>query len=255
MTIDTTNRPRFPTAEEREMIAEMYRGGMGAPEIGRRIQRSERTVYQALRDRVVADPAFPFPRAPGEHLREPREVVDRVLAMVAAGKSDADIGAAVGKSVHAVSAMICRLRRRGENVPARERKPPAPRPRATDRPSVRPAPPTNVPPLPERAEQLRMMEAFIAAGRGVRFERRPVDFAAPMEGLRRVSTAAEAVEHMTRAGYRVRRKRVKKQFRYRIEGSADARWMLAHEFVGEVRDIARRGAFVTVPVQPEQRAA
>lgn len=65
--------------------------------------------------------------------REAREVVDVMLAMVGAGASDAEIGKAVGKSSEAVSAMLCRLRRRGENVPVRAPKPPPIRRRVAPR--------------------------------------------------------------------------------------------------------------------------
>ena len=65
--------------------------------------------------------------------REAREVVDVMLAMVGAGASDAEIGKAVGKSSEAVSAMLCRLRRRGENVPVRAPKPPPIRKRSAPR--------------------------------------------------------------------------------------------------------------------------
>lgn len=255
-------RPWLLTDAERATMVEMYRDGLCSPEISRRLKRREPTITKVLRAHAKIDPTFKFPRldiAPhGGRPREAREVVDKVIAMVTAGASDTDIAAAIGKSTFAVSAMISRLRRRGENVPMRERKPPPPRARSAPRPVARPEPPTNVPPLPERAEQLRMIEEFIAAGRAIRFERRPVGFVAPTASLRRVSTAPEAVEHMTKAGYRVRRKRIGKQYRYLIEdsaGPAPPRWMLPHEFVGEVRDIAQRGAFVAVPVRPEGRAA
>ncbi len=264
------------TAAHRRKIVELMVAGVAMKAIGAKVGVSDNTVRKYWGLAVQADPTLrrtpAWDRSPGPRAT-PLETRQRIVDLTAQGMTRPAIAALLGIALCTVGDQMRRAYAADPSLPRKPKATPkfteAERARqrrearnatriaaAIAAPPVAPRPaakPTEPPVLVKSKRQIEQeaIDAAIAAGKGVRFERIVADIGRRVE----IQTGPQAMEYLRGLGFQVSaRAKAGRITHYRVTGGSDldARgWMLATPFVLSVRSIVFGTSYRKVPIAPQ----